>query len=387
MSENKSRTWHSESLAAHSGVGHDKTYGSVSMPIYQTVTYQHPGDSLGPYDYSRTENPTRRAAQDAINRLDGGNGALLYGSGMAALTALVHTLHAGDHVIVTNDAYGGTYRLLVDVFQKFGIHSSMVNTRNITAVAAAFNPATRLVIIESPSNPLLQVSPLQAIADLTHAHDAKLAIDNTFMTAVRQRPLALGADFAVYSATKYLAGHNDVLAGATVCRDARDYSLLNELTNATGGVIGPWDAWLLLRGMKTLAVRMDRQESNARQIVEFLSRRKGVSGVYYPGYGDAAAEQLQMSQASGSGAMLSFLLTRSERYTALMDALQLILPAVSLGGVESLITHPFNETHRELPEDVRWQLGIVPGLMRLSVGIENIEDLLWDLDHALTHIQ
>jgi cystathionine beta-lyase/cystathionine gamma-synthase len=305
---------------------------------------------------------------------------------MAALTALMHTLHAGDHVIVTDDAYGGTYRLLVDVFSKFGITSSMVDTRTREAVIRAFTPSTRLVIVESPSNPLLRVSPLQDIANLTHEHNAQLAIDNTFMTAVRQRPLDLGADFAVYSATKYMAGHNDVLAGAIVCRDPGDYAALNELTNATGSVIGPWDAWLLLRGMKTLAIRMDRQEANAQKIVEFLSRHHAVQKVYYPGWADEEAQGLQMAQSSGSGAMLSFLLNTPGKYTALMDALQMILPAVSLGGVESLITHPFNETHRELPEEVRWHLGIVPGLMRLSVGIENIDDLLTDLDQALTHI-
>lgn len=375
--------WHPETLAAHSGVGQDHSYGSVSTPIYQTVTYQHPGENLGPYDYSRTENPTRHSAQEAINRLDGGQGAILYGSGMAALTALVHTLHQGDHVIVTDDAYGGTYRLLTDVFSKFGVTSTMVNTRSLDAVESAFTPATRLVIAETPSNPLLRVSPLRALAEMAHSHGAQLAVDNTFMTAVRQRPLELGADFAVYSATKYLAGHNDVLAGATVCRHEEQYALLNELTNATGSILGPWDAWLLLRGMKTLAVRMDRQEANAVQIVQFLSRHAKVRGVFYPGFGNEEQDLLQKSQSSGTGAMLSFVLHEPSQYVELMNALRLILPAVSLGGVESLITHPFNETHRELPEEVRWELGIVPGLMRLSVGIEHVDDLIADLDTAL----
>ncbi|AUW95566.1 MAG: PLP-dependent transferase [Sulfobacillus thermosulfidooxidans] len=382
----RSPQWHPETLAAHCGVGQDLAYGSVSTPIYQTVTYQHPGENLGQYDYSRTENPTRHSAQEAINRLDGGAGALLYGSGMAALTALVHMLHQGDHVIVTDDAYGGTYRLLVDVFAKFGIRSSMVNTRQLDAVERAFTDTTRLVIAESPSNPLLQVSPLRALAEMAHAHGAKLAIDNTFMTAVRQRPLDLGADFAVYSATKYMAGHNDVLAGATVCRYAEDYAQLNELTNATGSILGPWDAWLLLRGLKTLAIRMDRQEANAAAIAAFLARHPRVQRVFYPGLNSPEQDALQKSQASGTGAMLSFVLDDPNRYIDFMNALQLILPAVSLGGVESLITHPFNETHRELPEEVRWQLGIIPGLMRLSVGIEHVDDLMADLDQALNSL-
>ncbi|OLZ09659.1 trans-sulfuration enzyme family protein [Sulfobacillus thermosulfidooxidans] len=383
MPAHESRNWHLESLAAHSGVGQDRLYGAVSTPIYQTVTYQHPGTELGPYDYSRTENPTRHAAQEAINRLDHGAGALLYSSGMAALTALVHTLQQGDHVIITEDAYGGTYRIMVDIFSKFGIASSMVNTRDIDQVKQHITSKTRLFIVETPSNPLLRISPLEELAELAHAHHAELAVDNTFMTAVRQRPLELGADYVVYSATKYLAGHNDVLAGAIVCKTSEQYDKLNELTNATGSVLGPWDAWLLLRGLKTLAIRMDRQESNARRIAEFLSHHQSIRHVYYPELADHDMRERHLRQASGYGAMLSFVLKHPEEYASVMDRLQVILPAVSLGGVESLITHPYNETHRELPESMRRQLGIIPGLMRLSVGIEHIDDLLTDLDNAL----
>ena len=383
MSAHESATWHLESIAAHSGVGHDPVYGAVSTPIYQTVTYQHPGAELGPYDYSRTENPTRHSAQDAINRLDNGAGALVYSSGMAALAALVHTLHQGDHVIITEDAYGGTYRLMVDIFAKFGIASTMVNTRNVNQVEKHITSKTRLFIVETPSNPLLRISPLSELAQLAHAYDAHLAVDNTFMTPIRQRPLELGADYVVYSATKYLAGHNDVLAGAIVCKTPEQYNLLNDLTNATGSILGPWDAWLLLRGMKTLAIRMDRQESNARSIAQFLSKHPNVRHVYYPEQAEPDMKRLHLRQASGHGAMLSFVLAQPESYARVMDKLHIILPAVSLGGVESLITHPYNETHRELPEPMRRELGIIPGLMRVSVGIEHIDDLLNDLDNAL----
>ncbi len=383
MFPNKFPDWHPESLTAHSGVGHDPVYGAISTPVYQTVTYQHPGSELGAYDYSRTENPTRHAAQEAINRLEKGAGTLLYTSGMAAITVLVQTLEQGDHVLVTEDAYGGTYRIMVDVFSKFGISSNMVNTRDLNQVAEHLGPKTRLVIVETPSNPLLRISPLRELADLVHAHNAELAVDNTFMTAIRQRPLELGADYAVYSATKYLAGHNDVMACAIVCKTEDQYQRLNDFTNATGSALGPWDAWLLLRGLKTLAIRMDRQESNARTIARFLSEHDSVRTVYYPELAEDSARTLHMGQALGYGAMLSFLLKEPDRYIALMDRLKIILPAVSLGGVESLITHPYNETHREIPEPMRRHLGIIPGLMRLSVGIEHIDDLLNDLSDAL----
>ncbi|MCL4493319.1 MAG: PLP-dependent aspartate aminotransferase family protein [Firmicutes bacterium] len=383
MSAHEFPNWHLESLTAHSGVGYDPVYGAVSTPVYQTVTYQHPGSELGPYDYSRTENPTRHATQEAINRLEKGAGTLLYSSGMAALTVLVQTLQQGDHVLITEDAYGGTYRIMVDLFSKFGVSSSMVNTRDLNQVEDHLGPRTRLVIVETPSNPLLRISPLAELAELVHAHHAELAVDNTFMTAVRQRPLEMGADYSVYSATKYLAGHNDVLAGAIVCKAPEQYRRLNDLTNATGSVPGPWDAWLLLRGLKTLAIRMDRQENNARALAQFLSTHDRVRSVYYPELAEPSVKAVHMEQASGYGAMLSFLLKDPDTHIALMDRLKVILPAVSLGGVESLITHPYNETHRELPEPMRRKLGIIPGLMRLSVGIEHIDDLLNDLSDGL----
>ncbi len=377
---------HPESVVVHIGVGQDSVYGAVSTPIYQTVTYQHPGAGLGRYDYSRTDNPTRTGLADGLARLEGGAGASLFSSGMAAIVALFHLLRQGEHVVLTEDLYGGTYRVLVDLFQRFGIAASFVNTQDIAAVEHAIRDTTRLLFIETPSNPHLMITDLRAMASLARDHHLWLAVDNTFMTPLRQRPLDLDADFVVYSATKYLSGHNDVLAGALISRDPDLAKKVAELANSTGGVLAPFDAWLVIRGLKTLAVRLDRQEANAAYVAKFLQSHPAVRNVYYPGLADHPGSALHRAQCLGPGAMVSFQLKARERSADLMDALKLILPAVSLGGTESLITHPDSETHRELPEGMRHRLGIGPGLMRLSVGVENREDLVHDLGQALDRV-
>lgn len=378
---------HPDSAVVHIGVGQDPVYGSVSTPIYQTVTYQHPGHQLGRYDYSRTENPTRTPLAEGLAQLEGGAAASMFSSGMAAITALLHLLKSGDHVLLTEDLYGGTYRVLVDVFNQFGLTYSFVDTRNPHAVEEAIRPETRLLFVETPSNPLLMVTDLAAMRALTQARQIWLAVDNTFMTALRQRPFDFGADFVLYSATKYLSGHNDVLAGAVISRDPETAQRVAALANTTGGVLAPFDSWLLMRGLKTLSVRLDRQESNARHVADFLTRHPAVAHVFYPGLAQHPGSALQAQQALGPGAMVAFQLKNPSRYAEFMDALQLILPAVSLGGTESLITHPFNETHREFPEAIRLRLGILPGLMRLSVGLENVDDLRDDLDQALNMLR
>ena len=374
---------HTESILVHIGVGQDPLYGSVSTPIYQTVTYQHPGGELGRYDYSRTENPTRTGLAQGLARLDGGAGATLFSSGMAAIVALFHLLRQGDHIVLTEDLYGGTYRVLVDLFSRFGVTASFVDTSDLEALEKAIVPETRLIFIETPSNPHLRISDVSAAARLAHAHHCWLAVDNTFMTPLRQRPLELGADFAVYSATKYLAGHNDVLAGALVSKDAAAAEQIAAVANSTGGVLAPFDAWLVMRGLKTLAVRLDRQEANAQAVAAFLSEHPLVERVYYPPLSAGSQARTHLSQCRGPGAMVAFQLQAHISYVQLMDALTLILPAVSLGGTESLITHPETETHRELPEELRNHLGIRPGLMRLSVGLEHVDDLILDLGQAL----
>lgn len=384
MRPNSRATLRIDTKVVHVGVGKDPVYGAVSTPVYQTVTYQHNGEGLGEYDYTRTQNPTRSSLAEGLGELEGASGAVLFASGMAAITAICHLLSAGDHIILTNDVYGGTYRIMVDIFQKFGLTYTFVDTRDPAALEQAFTPHTRLVFIETPSNPLLQITDIGETARIAHHHGAWLAVDNTFMTPLRQRPLDLGADFSLYSATKYLAGHNDVLAGAVMTRDAELGVRVAEIANTTGGVLSPFDSWLVLRGLKTLAVRLDRQEANARAIARFLQSREEVTRVFYPGLPGSAGHDLHARQASGPGAMLSFQLERPDRIVPLLKKLAVILPAVSLGGTESLITHPFTETHREFPEEIRYRLGIRPGLLRLSVGIENPDDLLDDLGQALT---
>lgn len=374
---------HPESRVVHVGVGQDPAYGAVSTPIYQTVTYQHPGETLGRFDYSRTDNPTRTALADGLAALEGGAGASLFSSGMAALVALFQLLAPGDEVVLTEDLYAGTYRVLVDVFARYKIGAHFVDTTCVSKVQDAITPATRLIFIETPSNPHLKITDIAALAKLASQADCWLAVDNTFMTPLRQKPLALGADFVVYSATKYLSGHNDVLAGVLIAKHQRHAQHIAALANATGGVLAPFDAWLTMRGLKTLAVRLDRQEANAEAIAQFLTGHPAVAQVYYPGLLSHPGHDKHREQARGPGAMISFQLHRAERYAALMDALQLVLPAVSLGGVESLITHPETETHRELPENVRRHLAIGAGLMRLSVGLERADDLIADLDQAL----
>lgn len=374
-----------ESRVAHAGVGNDPRFGAVTVPVYQAVTYQHPGSGLGPFDYTRTANPTRKAAEDALADLEGGRGAALFASGMAAITALFHLLRQGDHIILTQDLYGGTYRVLHDIFEPLGLRADFVDTTRPDVVAAAVRPETRLIFVETPSNPLLRVSPLRALSDIAHEAGAFLAVDNTFMTFLRQRPLEQGADVVVYSATKYLAGHNDVLAGLIVTSSEDLNRHLTEIQNATGGVLAPWDTYLLLRGIKTLALRLDRSEQSAERIADSLVGHRAVTRVFYPKEPMVSedAARLHRLQASGTGAMVTFQLKDPAAVGRLMDTLRLILPAVSLGGVESLITHPFSETHREFPEERRLELGFVPGLMRLSVGIEDADDLVDDLKEAL----
>ncbi len=376
--------WHRETQLAQVGIHADPSYGSVSAPIYPSVTYQHGPEGLGPFDYSRTGNPTREALAEALASLEGGAGASLFSSGMAAIHAIAATLKQGDHVVLTEDVYGGTYRLFEDTFTKFGISTTYVNTRSLSQVRASMRPNTQLVFIESPSNPLLQVSDIRAISGIAHESGALIAVDNTFMTFLRQRPIELGADLVVYSATKYLAGHNDVLAGAVIARDPKRAEQIATIANACGGALSPIDSWLVMRGLKTLALRLNQQESSARQIAQFLDNHPGVVRAYYPDLGTDEDIALHQRQATGPGAMVSFQLPAHVDPGYFSSRLRCILPAVSLGGVESLITHPYTETHRELPEAIRIALGIHPGLMRLSVGIEHPDDLVNDLETALS---
>ncbi len=373
-----------ETRLVRSGLGTDPRTGAISTPIHPSATFAHPGlgQSTG-FDYSRTANPTRKVLEEALAALEGGSRALAFSSGMAALTTLFMLFRPGDHLVVTEDLYGGTYRVLDRVFASYGLDVSYVDTADVQAVEAALGTRTRAVIVESPTNPLLQVADIRALAALAHARGALLVVDSTFLTPYLQRPLELGADLVVHSATKFLGGHNDLLAGVLVARDEEAGERLAFLQNTTGGVLDPFQSWLLVRSLKTLAVRMERQCATALALARFLAGHPRVTRVYYPGLPDHPGHGLLAGQAAGFGAMLSFRLDPAARLGTFLERLRLVTFAESLGGVETLITVPSLQTHCDMPAALRERLGITDDLVRLSVGLEAAEDLMEDLDQAL----
>ncbi len=377
-----------ETLAIHGGQQPESTTGAVMPPIFQTSTYaqRSPGEHSG-YEYSRTHNPTRYALERAIAALEGGTHGLAFASGCAATTTVIQLLDAGDHVIAGDDMYGGTFRLFDKVMRRHGIRFSYVDPRDPAAVEAAFEPATKLVWLETPTNPMLKLADIAAIAATTKARGALLAVDNTFMTPVYQRPLELGADLVVHSTTKYVGGHSDVIGGAIVMASAALHDRLYFLQNSCGAVPSPHDCYLTLRGLKTLPLRMQRHSENAGRIASFLSEHAKVERVIYPGLASHPQHELAKRQASGFGGMISFDL-RGDLSAArrFLEAVKVFTLAESLGGVESLIEHPAIMTHASVPPETRAKLGIADGFVRLSAGIEHIDDLLADLDHALAKV-
>lgn len=366
------------------GVGHDDQTGGISFPIYPSATYRHPGvgQSTG-YDYTRSGNPTRDVLETALADLEGGARGLAFSSGMAALTTLLLHFSSGDHLLVSEDLYGGTYRVLEQVFGKFGISATYVDSSDSAAVSAAITPVTRALLVETPGNPLLGIADIRALADLCKTHRLLFIVDNTFLTPLLQRPLELGADIVVHSATKYLGGHSDLCAGALVAKDAELGERLYFLQNSTGAILPPQDCWLLIRSLKTLPLRMERHSASALQVAHWLQRQEQVEKVYYPGLIDHPGHDLSRQQASGFGGMLSFRLVSPELAEQVLENLQLISFAESLGGVESLITLPAVQTHGDIPETERQRLGICNRLLRLSVGLEEPADLIADLQQAL----
>ena len=373
-----------ESYLAQCGSRWDERTGAVSMPIYQTATFRHPGlgRSTG-YDYTRTANPTRDVLQEAMARADGGCRGLAFASGMAALDCLCRLFSPGDRIVVTEDLYGGTYRLFERLYRPLGIEAAYVDTADTPAVAAALAHGARALVVESPTNPLLKVADLAALGRLAREHGALFVVDNTFMTPLLQRPLALKADVTVYSATKYLGGHDDVVAGILVARDPDLAERLAFFQNAAGAGLGPLDSWLLLRGLKTLGVRLARQQASARVVAEFLSRHPAVARVHYPGLPDHPGHDRQRRQADGFGAMVSFELAEPSRAADILAGVGLFLFAESLGGVESLITLPAVQTHADIDPRTRARLGVTDGLLRLSIGLEDPADLVADLQAVL----
>lgn len=373
-----------ESEIVHIGVRTDEKTGAISTPIYQTASFQHPalGQSTG-FDYTRTQNPTRQVVEEGIACLEHGAAGFAFASGMAAVTAVLMLYQAGDHIVVVEDCYGGTYRLLDKVFAKFGISTSPVDGTNIAEIARAITPATRAVIVETPTNPLMRIVDIRRVAELCRDRNIHFIVDNTFLTPYFQRPLDLGADLVIHSGTKYLAGHNDLLCGVVVAREQELGEKIRFIQNSTGGVLSPGDSWLLIRGLKTLALRMARQNENARQVAEWLAGHPRVAKVYYPGLPDHPGRAVHESQASGYGGMLSFVVGDASLAPAVLRRVKLIQFAESLGGVESLITFPARQTHLDIPPEVRERTGITDSLLRLSVGIESSADIIHDLEQAL----
>lgn len=381
-----SNSGHFATRAIHAGQFPDPTTGAVMIPIYATSTYvqSSPGVHKG-FDYGRSHNPTRFAFERCIADLEGGQHGFAFASGLAAIATVLELLEHGSHVIVGDDLYGGTYRL----FERVRKHSanldfSYVNLVDLKSLQAAFRPQTKLVWVESPSNPLLKLADLAAVAQVAHQHNALCVVDNTFATPCLQRPIELGADIVVHSATKYLNGHSDVIAGVAVVGDNPELARkIGFLQNAVGGISGPFDSFLVLRGLKTLAVRMQRHCENALEIARWLSDRDDVEAVLYPGLATHPQHELACRQMSAFGGMVSVIVRGDvERSKAILEACRVFSLAESLGGVESLIEHPALMTHASIPAETRRAIGIADGLIRLSVGIEDVRDLIADLDQA-----
>ena len=369
--------------ATQIGLETNSRTGAVTVPIYQTATFRHPGlgQSTG-YDYSRSGNPTRQALEEGMARLDGGARGFAYSTGMAAITCLLFLFKSGDHLVVTEDLYGGTYRLLEQCLQQFGLAFTYVDSSDPEAVREAIRPETRALFVESLTNPLLKVADIPLLAGLCKERGLLLIVDNTFLTPYLLRPLELGADISLYSGTKYLSGHNDTLSGLVVVKDPALAEKVYFHQNSIGAVLGPQDAWLTIRGIKTLSVRLDRQQENAGKIARWLESHPQVEKVYYPGLADHPGHQLMKRQARGFGAMIAFQVTDPALVEQLLMKTTIISFAESLGGVESLITFPAVQTHADIEPEKRERLGITAGLLRLSVGIEDVDDLIADLAQA-----
>lgn len=367
----------------HGGIDGDEHTGAVSVPIYQTSTYRQKelgGDAA--YEYSRTGNPTRRALEKLIAELEEGAAGFAFASGMAAITTVLLLFQSGDKIIISSNVYGGTFRILDKVFQQFGLGYEIVDTSDLELLESRMAKEVKAVFIESPANPLLTITDIAAVSEIAHRHKALSIVDNTFMTPYLQRPLTLGADIVVHSATKYLGGHSDLVAGLAVANSEELARRIAFLQNAAGAVLEPFDSWLLIRGIKTLSVRMDRHLENAAYLAEFLRKNNAVSRVYYPGFSDFDGYEIHKKQASGAGAIISFVLSDAYNIRKFYKNVELITLGESLGGVESLVCHPASMTHASIPFDIRQKVGIVDNLVRLSVGIEDKNDLENDLANA-----
>ena len=373
----------------HAGLEPDPTTGAVMTPIYQTSTYRQsaPGVHKG-FQYSRTGNPTRKALEDNLAALENGRFGLCFGSGLAAIDAILKTLKTGDEVISTNDLYGGSYRLFTKIFEKYGIKFTFVSMNDMSEVERAVSKKTKLLWVETPTNPMMNIIDIKAAAAVSKKYGLTLVVDNTFSTPFLQNPLDLGADIVMHSITKYMGGHSDVVMGALICKDEQIAEELYFIQNSSGAICGPQDCFLVLRGIKTLHLRMQRHSENGMEIAHYLKDHPAIDKVYWPGFEDHPNHEIAKSQMRDFGGMVSFTLKGDKQEDAfnLMSAFKLFTLAESLGGVESLIGHPASMTHAAIPIAEREKLGITPSLIRMSVGVEDVEDLKTDLEQALSII-
>lgn len=374
-------------LAVHAGQEPDPTTGAVTVPIYQTSTYAQ--ESIGKhkgFEYARTQNPTRFAVERNIAALEGAKYGFAFASGMAAIDATLRLVRAGDHVVVSDNTYGGTSRLFSRVLSNYGIEFSYVDTSDVSNVEAALKPNTRMIYVETPTNPVMLITDLRAVSDLAHAHGARVVCDNTFMSPYLQRPMEFGVDIVLHSTTKYLNGHSDGVGGVVVLNDERDAEWLRFIQNSAGAILSPFDSWLVLRGTKTLALRMERHDANGRAVAAFLEEHPKVEKIYYPGSLSHRQHELAKRQQRGFGGMIAFDVGSLESARTILESVRLCTLAESLGGVETLISHPLTMTHASVLPETRARLGITEGLVRISVGIEDAEDIIADLDQALAKL-
>lgn len=373
-----------ESLLIHGGIDGDKGTGAVNVPIYQTSTYKQPSFGVNKgYEYSRTGNPTREALEKLVSDLEEGYAGFGFASGMAGTTAVLSLFKFGDTIVISSNVYGGTFRVLDKVFNHFGIKYKIVNTSNLEDVKNSIDETVKAIFIESPTNPLMDVTDIKAVSKIAKENGIYTIVDNTFMTPYLQKPIKLGADIVIHSATKYLGGHSDTVSGVVVVNSKELAKRLHFIQNSTGGVLSPFDSFMLIKGIKTLAVRMDRHNENTKIIAEFLKNREEIEKIYYPGFEDHPGYEIQKKQARGYGGMISFVIKEGYDYKKFFKSLKVITFAESLGGVESLVCHPASMTHAAIPYEIRQKVGIVDNLIRLSVGIENVEDLINDIENAL----
>jgi cystathionine gamma-lyase/cystathionine beta-lyase/cystathionine gamma-lyase/homocysteine desulfhydrase len=376
-----------DTVCIHAGQEPDPSTGAIITPIYQTSTYVQ--DALGVhkgYEYGRTQNPTRAALEGNIAAMERGKAAFAFASGLAATRAVTTLLQAGDHVVVTDNTYGGTYRLFERVLRKGGLDFSYVDTSDLDATAAAFKPNTKLLFVETPTNPVLRITDLAAVSTLAHDRGAAVVVDNTFASPFAQRPIEFGADLVLHSTTKFLNGHSDSVGGIVVSVRDEHTEWLKFVQNAEGAILGPMDAWLVLRGTKTLPIRMERHHANAERIAAYLASHPKVKLVHYPGLPDHPQHALAKRQMNGFGGLIAFALGSLEQARTLLNSVRLMALAESLGGVETLISHPVSMTHASVPEDHRNEIGVTDDLVRISVGIEDCDDLLEDLAQALDRV-